>query len=209
MLMFILDPLWSFLLAPSLALAFWSRRRVRKAEWSALSRSTTTPWTGGALAAAVAGEGAVVVRIDGPLTDLFDPIRRLVRLSSATFDGTSLNALAVAAREAAQARSRLMPSRLRLYAVVLLRFLVMASWLFVIAGFLWVDLALVLDGSAMMALGASAGLASGWLERNGIRAATASLVELGAFPPDELAALVERLDAERWRASSAPAWSLR
>lgn len=104
--MFWYDPTM-ILLIPAMILVFWAQAKVRSAfaEWQRV------PTRAGVTAAEVARDilnkhgitDVTVERIAGDLTDHYDPKAKVLRLSAATHDSTSVAAIGVAAHEAGHA----------------------------------------------------------------------------------------------------------
>lgn len=104
--MFWYDPTM-ILLIPAMILVFWAQAKVRSAfeEWSHV------PTRAGVTAAEVARDildkhglsDVSVERVPGNLTDHYDPKAKVLRLSSSTYDSSSVAAIGVAAHEAGHA----------------------------------------------------------------------------------------------------------
>ena len=96
-----------FLLIPTLLLAFYAQNKVRTT-YARFGRVQAASRTTGAETARsllnTGGAGSVAVeKIPGNLTDHYDPRKRVLRLSAAVHDGSSLAALGIAAHEAGHA----------------------------------------------------------------------------------------------------------
>ncbi|MFT4541617.1 MAG: Zn-dependent membrane protease YugP [Planctomycetota bacterium] len=120
----IFDPRYLLIVGPTLLLAAWASMRV-KSTFTRYSRvGVSSGMTGAQAAAAVARAGGAQVsieRVDGFLSDHYDPRSKTLRLSPDVFDGRSVASIAVAAHEAGHAiqdvarypalalRSRLVP----------------------------------------------------------------------------------------------------
>jgi len=104
--MFFFDPTYIFLI-PAIILVFWAQSRVKSAfaEWS------NVPTRAGVTAADVARNilersnisDVRVEQVPGHLTDHYDPKAKVLRLSSSTYNSTSVAAIGVAAHEAGHA----------------------------------------------------------------------------------------------------------
>ncbi len=103
--MFYFDPLYLILAAPALLLGWWAQSRVQSAfEHYSQVRTRLT----GAHAARMLldryGLGNVrVERVDGFLSDHYNPLTRELRLSPTVYDGATVAAVGVAAHEAGHA----------------------------------------------------------------------------------------------------------
>jgi Zn-dependent membrane protease YugP len=100
------DPYYFLVVGPALLLAAWASWRVRSA-FSHFSRvGVRTGLTGAEAAARVARLGGAEIsieRVQGFLSDHYDPRTRTLRLSPQVYDGRSVSAIAVAAHEAGHA----------------------------------------------------------------------------------------------------------
>jgi len=104
--MFFWDPTYIIVL-PAILLALYAQMRVR----STYARYSRVPIANGLSGAEAAAEilrrqglsGLQIERIDGTLTDHYDPRTRVLRLSSDVYNGTSVAAVGVAAHESGHA----------------------------------------------------------------------------------------------------------
>ncbi len=104
--MFFWDPTYLIVL-PAILLALYAQFRVQ----STYSRYSQVPLHSGLTGAQVAGEilrrnglsGVEIERIDGMLSDHYDPRTRVLRLSSDVYDGVSVASAGVAAHETGHA----------------------------------------------------------------------------------------------------------
>jgi len=99
----ILDPLFLLIAGPFFLLALLASMRVKSTFRRFQDTSVLSGMTGAQAAAAVAHAGGAQVRIervDGFLSDHYDPRTRTLRLSPEVYDGRSIAAIAVAAHEA-------------------------------------------------------------------------------------------------------------
>jgi len=103
----IFDPLYLLALAPGLLLSLWASSRVKSTFRRYDQVGAASGITGAQAAQAVmqrAGVGGVrIERVDGFLSDHYDPRAKALRLSAGVYDGRSLSALGVAAHEAGHA----------------------------------------------------------------------------------------------------------
>ena len=104
--MFFWDPTYIIVL-PAILLALYAQLRVR----STYGKYSQVPVANGLTGAAAAAEilrrrglpGVQIERIDGTLTDHYDPRTRVLRLSSDVYDGASVASVGVAAHESGHA----------------------------------------------------------------------------------------------------------
>jgi Zn-dependent membrane protease YugP len=103
----IFDPFYLLALAPGLLLSLWASARVKSTFHRYSQVGAASGITGAQAAQAVmrrAGVGGVrIERVDGFLSDHYDPGSKTLRLSRDVFDGRSLASLGVAAHEAGHA----------------------------------------------------------------------------------------------------------
>jgi uncharacterized protein len=104
--MFFWDPTYIIVL-PAILLALYAQLRVR----STYAKYSQVPIASGLTGAQAAAEilrrhglpGVQIERIDGTLTDHYDPRTRVLRLSSDVYDGASVASVGVAAHESGHA----------------------------------------------------------------------------------------------------------
>ena len=101
------DPLYLIVIAPTMLLALWAQMKVKSAygKWSKQAASSGLT---GAQAAARMMESAgirdvAVERVDGFLSDHYDPRNRKLRLSSGVYGSNSVAAVGIACHEAGHA----------------------------------------------------------------------------------------------------------
>jgi len=100
------DPWYWAIVGPTLLIAAWASLRVKTTFARFAKVGVRSGMTGAQAAAAVAREGGASVsieRVDGFLSDHYDPRSKTLRLSPHVYDGRSISALAVAAHEAGHA----------------------------------------------------------------------------------------------------------
>ncbi len=158
----VFDPLYFIMLLPALILA-GAATVLTKTTFSRYARVQASSGMTGAEAAArmLERQGVADVRIErvqGFLSDHYDPRTRVLRLSPAVYDTPSLSAIGVACHEAGHAlqhASRYAPLRLRSALVPAAQFGTQASYVVFVAGLLlqsstllW--LAILLFGAAFL-----------------------------------------------------------
>ncbi len=101
------DPLYLLLMLPGMAVAGWAQNRIASA-YREGSRYRVSSGVTGAKAAAVimrssGVENVPIEPVAGQLTDHYDPSKKILRLSAANYQDSSLAAVGVAAHEAGHA----------------------------------------------------------------------------------------------------------
>ena len=104
---FYFDPMYFVFVGPAFLFAMWAQVRVKSAfaRWSEVP--TNSRMTGAEVARRICEMGGaedIPIEIsDGYLSDHYDPINRVVRLSQSNYHGSSVAAAAIAAHEAGHA----------------------------------------------------------------------------------------------------------
>ena len=101
------DPLYLIMMAPALLLALWAQLKVKRA-FSRYSKVANSKHITGAQVAKriLEAEGIFnvsVERVDGRLSDHYDPRARVLRLSPDVYGGSSVAAMGIAAHEVGHA----------------------------------------------------------------------------------------------------------
>lgn len=141
--MFFWDPTYIIVL-PAILLALWAQLRVR----STYAKYSQVPVSSGLTGAEAAAEilrshglsRVQIERIDGTLSDHYDPRTRVLRLSSDVYNGASVAAVGVAAHEsghALQHAENYGPLALRSAIVPVTQFGTWLAWPIFLIGFLW------------------------------------------------------------------------
>ena len=100
------DPRFFIIVGPFMLLAFFASMRVKSTFKRYAKVGVISGMTGAQAAMAVAEAGGAEVtieRVDGFLSDHYDPRTKTLRLSAAVHDGRSISAIAVGAHEAGHA----------------------------------------------------------------------------------------------------------
>jgi Zn-dependent membrane protease YugP len=195
-----IDPLVYMALAPAVLVPLWARARTALAFARASRRPTSASGVEAAAAILRAEgiEGVAIVAIDGPLSDVYDPGRRTLRLSTPVHDGRSLASLAVAIREAGHAIRHARRARsevVRAWLVPIVGIGAGVAWMVVAAGLVlgWAEC--LVAGLMLVAVVVLLRLATLPIERVAIRRATAALAVAGLLTTDEEAALAPAMRA--------------
>jgi Zn-dependent membrane protease YugP len=138
--MFFFDSTMIFLL-PAIIISAWAQFKI-KASFKKYSKVNSANGYTGAQVARMLLDGAglfdvPVEIVEGKLTDHYDPSKRVMRLSSEVYNGTSVASIGVAAHEtghAMQDSEKYVPLRLRNSIVPAVNFSSNASWVLFIAG---------------------------------------------------------------------------
>ncbi len=133
-------------------------------------------------------EKVYVVAIDGNLTDHYDPKRKVVRLSKAVYEGTSVSALAVAAHEcghAIQDKEGYAYMRFRSLIYPPVRIATSVSYWIILLGFLFELLDLVYLGIALTCFGLLFQIVTLPVEFNASSRAKKELDDLSLVDSDE------------------------
>ena len=150
--MFFWDPTF-ILLIPAIILAAYAQFLV-SSRFSQYSRVRSSfGYTGSQLARQLLDNAGLynikIERVKGNLTDHYDPKKRVVRLSQATYDSTSIAALGVVAHEighAIQDKEKYVPLVVRNSVVPVAQFGTSFSWILFIIGLLMVSPILIRAG---------------------------------------------------------------
>ena len=101
------DELYIFLVLPTIIFAMWAQFRVTSSFKKYSKQRSARGLTGADAAQAVLNDAGVsgvrIERVQGNLTDHFDPRANVIRLSEGVFDSPSIAAVGVAAHEAGHA----------------------------------------------------------------------------------------------------------
>lgn len=137
------DPLYLYLVLPTLLFALWAQRMVGSSFKKYANQKTACGLTGAGAAAQVLREAGVadvkIERVKGKLTDHFDPRGNVIRLSDSVYDSASVAAIGVAAHEAGHAvqyRQGYVPIKIRSKVVPVTQIGSMLSMPLVIMGLL-------------------------------------------------------------------------
>ncbi len=154
--MFLWDPVYLILIFPGMALSLWATFRVK----SAFGRWSRVPVSSGVTGAEAAAwllrnagvEGVRIEPVGGMLTDHYDPVHRVLRLSPDVFAGRSVAAVAVACHEAGHAIQHArayLPLHLRSWLVPATQFATQAGYGVMLLGFLFQFFPMILWGALL------------------------------------------------------------
>lgn len=200
--MFVIDPMYFVFLAPALILMLYAQWRVR----STVGKYGQVPNGRGLTGAQVArlildNNGLFDVPVEltpGELTDHYDPLRRVVRLSEPVYYGRSVAALGIAAHEtghAIQHKLSYLPLQLRTAIVPVVTFGTNIGWILILAGIVVGLTGLAWFGVALFAGGALFALLTLPVEFDASRRALQALTTMGLVDRTELAQSRETLNA--------------
>ena len=101
------DPLYLLLMLPGMAVAGWAQTRIASAYREGSRYRVSSGVTGAKAAAVIMHSSGVdnvpIEPVAGQLTDHYDPSKKILRLSAANYQNSSLAAVGVAAHEAGHA----------------------------------------------------------------------------------------------------------
>jgi uncharacterized protein len=99
------DPMYLIMVAPAFLLGLWAQMRIRSSY--AQAQQMPAPLSGAAAARHILDSAGLtnvaIEEIPGDLTDHYDPRAKVLRLSSAVYEGRSLAAVGIAAHESGHA----------------------------------------------------------------------------------------------------------
>lgn len=196
------DPIYLLFILPGLVLALLAQKRVAAA-YRAGSKVPAASGVSGAEAAArvleAAGvKGVRISRIEGELTDHYDPSGKVLRLSPGVFEGRSLASLGVAAHEAGHAIQDAKGYHgliLRNVMVPVAGFGSSVFWILILAGVLLSLFQLVLAGIALFSMNVLFQLVNLPVEYDASRRARGALITTGLIQPAEEQLVGQVLDA--------------
>ncbi len=200
--MFVFDPMYFVFIAPALLLMLYAQWRVR----STVEKYGQVPNRRGLTGAQVArlildNNGLYDVPVEltpGELTDHYDPLRRVVRLSEPVYYGRSVAALGIAAHEtghAIQHKVGYLPLQLRTAIVPVVTFGTNIGWILILAGIVIGLTGLAWLGVALFAAGTLFALLTLPVEFDASRRALQVLTTMGLVDRTELAQNRETLNA--------------
>ncbi len=199
--MFYFNPLYLLFALPGLLLGMYAQARVRSSFEKYSRVRTATGMTGAQAARRVLDANGLqmvdVERVDGFLSDHYDPRSKVLRLSSQVYDTPSLASVGVAAHEAGHAiqdQKQYAPLKLR---SALVPGVQIGGWvgpLLFFAG-LWFNTTLAWVGLAVFGLTAVFALVTLPVEFDASRRAKQLLTNTGILAPQEMVGVNRVLDA--------------
>ncbi|MDW7981349.1 MAG: zinc metallopeptidase [Thermomicrobium sp.] len=200
--MFYFDPLYFVFIGPALLLMLYAQWRVR----STFSRYGQLPNYRGLTGAQVArlildNNGLYDVPVEltpGELTDHYDPLHRVVRLSEPVYYGRSVAALGIAAHEtghAIQHKVGYLPLQVRTAIVPVVNIGTNIGWILMLAGIVIGLTGLAWAGVALFSAGTVFALLTLPVEFDASRRALQALTTMGLVDRTELAQNREVLNA--------------
>ncbi|ANQ54368.1 peptidase [Thermosipho sp. 1063] len=199
--MFFFDPTF-IILIPGILLALIAQMYVQE-RFSKYSRiPSSLNMTGAELAKFMLESSGIynvkVERVPGNLTDHYDPIKKVVRLSDATYNSNSVAALGVVAHEighAIQHARKYVPLILRNSIAPVVSFSSNLSWILFILGFIFMNMALVRIGILLFSLAVIFSLITLPVEFDASRRAVKILENNLMMPKNELSGVKSVLGA--------------
>jgi Zn-dependent membrane protease YugP len=198
--------IWIILIIVPMLFGFYAQMRVSSAYNKNVQIPSRGRVTGRQAAAAVMQSAGIhdveIVRVEGQLTDHYDPSKKVLALSEHNYDGTSLAAIGVAAHEAGHA----IQHKIGYTMMNIRQTMVPATQIASGSAQLLIILGIVLGAKALggifLMLGAAAlamiclfQLVTLPVEFDATRRAKAQLVSLGLADRDEMSGVNETLDA--------------
>ncbi len=157
--MLFFDPLYFLILGPALLLSMWAQWKVKSAFTQYSRVSTFRRLRGAQVARQILDHygltDVTIERVSGFLSDHYDPIKRVLRLSPDVYDGISVVAVGVAAHETGHAIQHKMgyrPLALRTVLAPAASIGSQLSWWLLIGGFIISSIGLVYAGIALFSL---------------------------------------------------------
>ncbi len=200
--MFYFDPLYFVFLAPALLLMLYAQWRVRSAIGKYGEIPNRLGLTGAQVARAILDRNGLfdvpVELTPGELTDHYDPLRRVVRLSEPIYYGRSVAALGVAAHEtghAIQHKVGYVPLQLRTAIVPAVNIGTNIGWILMILGIIIGISGLAWVGVVLFSLGTLFALLTLPVEFDASRRALALLTTMGIVDRTEEGQAREVLNA--------------
>jgi Zn-dependent membrane protease YugP len=199
--MFFFDPLYLLFALPGLLLGMYAQMRVRSSFEKYSRVRSATGMTGAQAARRVLDANGLqmvdVERVDGFLSDHYDPRHKVLRLSSQVYDTPSLAAVGVAAHEAGHAIQDQQKYAMLQLRSALVPGVQIGGWvgpLIFFAG-LWFSTTLAWIGLAVFGLTAVFALVTLPVEFDASRRAKQLLTNTGILAPQELQGVNRVLDA--------------
>lgn len=187
------DSYYFLLVVPAMIFAFWAQARVNSTFRRYSQQAVRSGMTGADAAEAVLRlngvTGVRIERIDGELTDHYDPRDNVIRLSRPVCDVSSVAAVGVAAHEAGHAVQYAVgygPIKLRTAIIPVTKFGSALSMPLVIAGLIFSYEPLFMAGIIFFCAALFFQLVTLPVEYNASERAVAALAESGALTDDEL-----------------------
>lgn len=204
------DPMYLLFAAPGMLLALWAQMRVKSTFNKFSQVATRNGSTGGEIARRILDANGLhhvkVERVDGFLSDHYDPRDKTLRLSPPVFDSNSVSAFGVAAHEAGHAiqdQVSYAPLRMRSTLVPVSQFgSTLAPWIFM-GGFMLSSaskfgLTIAWVGVALFAAAVLFSLVTLPVEFDASKRAKEILVQKGFVNAQEAQGVDKVLDAAAW-----------
>jgi Zn-dependent membrane protease YugP len=190
---------------PGLIITVWARSRIRRAYSEGLRIPAASGLNGAEAAVAVMRAGGLervaIEPVHGELSDHYDAVHKVLRLSPWVYTGRSLAAVGIAAHEAGHAiqdATRYPGVIVRSKIVPLAGIGSTLCWLLVLAGFFVGMAQLVLVGIVLFLLAVALQIVNLPVEFDASRRGREMLGSTGAIRPDEEEVVGKVLDAVAW-----------
>ena len=200
--MWIIDPLWIVMALPALILSIWAQFKVSRAFKKYSQVRNYRGLTGAEAARAILdynGLGNVAIEETGGwLSDHYDPMHRVLRLSPPVFRQPTVTALAVAAHEAGHAiqhKAGYKPLTLRTMMVPATMFSSNFAWILLLGGLLFSWKPLLWAGIALYSVAVLFTLVTLPVEFDASRRAKETLLAMGLVSQEEAKGVAEVLNA--------------
>jgi Zn-dependent membrane protease YugP len=196
------DPLYMLVMIPALILAGIATAKT-KGTFAKYSRvAASSGLTGAQAARRMLDQNGLhdveIRRVQGFLSDHYNPLNRTLNLSPDVYDSASLSAIGVACHEAGHALQHAegyLPLKLRSAMVPVTQFSSYASYIFILLGMLMHSMAMAKLGVVLFAIGFLFALVTLPVEWDASARAKSKMVEAGIVWPEEAQSAGKVLDA--------------
>lgn len=197
-----IDPLYWMMMLPVLLLSMWASFRVKRAYNKFSKIPSHSGLTGAGVAAKILANSGLsnipVVETKGFLSDHYDPIKKVIRLSPNVYNSNSISAIGVAAHETGHAIQHA-----KAYRPLVLRNAIAPtasigsnlSWIIIMVGFVFGSLGLIKGGIVLFSLVVIFQMITLPVEFNASTRAKEILTSQGIVSSTELAGVHEVLSA--------------
>lgn len=180
------DPVYFLFLAPALLLSVWAQLKVKGATAKYSQVPSSSGMTGAQIARAILDafgvSGVRVEMTEGFLSDHYDPLKKVLRLSEGVYHGRSVTAAGIAAHEvghALQHKAAYKPLILRQTLAPAAMFGSQVSWILILIGFVLASTTMLWLGIGLFSLAVLFTLITLPVEFDASRRAREHLLQLG------------------------------